>query len=175
MALGATQTFSSGGQSLVASGFWTSGPTQDLDVKNGGAGESGLGLATADSADHEIEANDFVQLDLMTLLSAGYHSFTVTLGSLQSGESGKIAFGASAGTLTGGTLIKTLTGGAVTQSWTFTDASTRYVDVVGGGIEGGDTILASVTASSVPDGASTALMLGGALLGLAALRRRFAR
>ena len=164
--------FTSGGRTLTASGYYTpSNAAQHLYIKNGGTGESGLGLI-ADSADHEVEAIDFIQLDLSSLIAAGYTNFTITLGSLQSGEGGKITFSGTGGTLTGGIGGTTLTGGALIQTWAFTDTSYSFVDITGTGVSGGDVILASVTATSVPDESRTAIMLVPALLALALFRAR---
>ena len=170
MGAGAMNFTPIGSPTLTASGFYLSGSAQDLYIKNGGVGESGLGLV-ADPADHEIESTDFVQLDLNNLLLAGFTNFTITLGSLQTGEGGTIDLTNTAGTMTGATFGQTLLGGAVTQSWSFTDTNKRYVDITGAGIAGGDVIIESLT--TVPDGGMTVALLGGALIGLVAFRRRF--
>ena len=184
--LGSVVTFSSAGQTLTTSGFWvpsTTHPavagvdaTQQLYGKHSGTNENGLGLAIADPADHEIESTDFVQLDLNALMLAGYKNFTITLGSLQNGEGGKIVLTNSAGTMTAATLGTTLLGtsssSSLTQSWAFTDTTKRYVDITGTGVTGGDVILATVTATTVPDGGSTAILLGAGVLCFGFFQRR---
>lgn len=53
----------------------------NLYGKNDGPGETGLGLAF--SIDHEIRPRSFVQLDVSDLISNGFDSFTLHVGSVQ--------------------------------------------------------------------------------------------
>jgi len=102
--LGNTSTFTESGISLTAKGFTTAGATTDLYAKNGGVGETGLG--TASDGDHEINTGNFVQLALPT--SPPTTLQFILLASVQSGESAKIYFTTSPGTLVGATLIGTI-------------------------------------------------------------------
>jgi hypothetical protein len=173
--LGTPKTFTVSGYNLTASGFNADGTTQALWGKHSGTGEEGLGLATGDSADHEIEFDDFIQLDVLSLVNHGASQITITLGSLQNAESGSILRTNTAGTTSGSTLIKKLTGGAVVQSWTFNiNASNRYIDIIGGGgtvSDPGDVILTAASAT-IPDGGSTAILLGMGVLCFGLSRRR---
>ena len=83
-----------------------------------------------------------------------------------------MTFSGTSGTLTGGLGGTTLTGGALIQTWAFSDTGYGFVDITGTGISGGDVILASVTATSVPEESRTAIMLIPALLALALFRSR---
>jgi hypothetical protein len=167
---GLTHVFTSGGLSITASGFLVAGGATDLYGKNLGPGEMGVGLALIDTADHEIETTDFVQLDVSDLINHGITSLNLTLSSIQTGESGLIYRTTTAGTLAGATLLTTLTGGADTQSWNV-PLTNRYVDIRGGGITGGDVLLVSGTATTVPDGGLSIGLLSMSLLGIAALRK----
>lgn len=85
---GTSITYTTKGFSITASGFqeqW-SGKDQptDLYVKTNGGDESGLGIANEN--DHEIDTNQFIQLDLSSLTSDGIFGGNLSIGSVQSGE-----------------------------------------------------------------------------------------
>ena len=94
--LGLSYSQTSGGITLTAYGLTapsnlnkpaTAGP--DLYAKNGGAGETGLGMATDPANDHEISAglNDGIQVDFAQAIAAAPKgSATMAISSAQSGE-----------------------------------------------------------------------------------------
>ncbi len=102
--LGTSQTYTSGNASVTAYGFTDGGSALKLYGKNDGGDEVGLGLAyPAGTSDHEIQTNNFVQLDL-SKLPAGSVLQSMTIGSVQDGESWKIYGSNTLGSL--GTLFK---------------------------------------------------------------------
>ena len=121
---------------------------------------------------------DYIQLDLINLINAGYSQFTVKLGSLQSGETGNVFLDSTAGSLSDGFDMQSQTGGGTFTTTAFTLSTTnRYIDIAGGGNDGtgantGDVIINSFTAKSVPDSGSTMVLLGLALAVLFGLRRK---
>lgn len=97
-----TQTYTSNGISLTALSFaasdvgaWqTPSKVSQRFGANGGA-EVGLGVASGnDSASNgsslEIASNEWLVLDLSNLINAGYHSFSLGIGSIQNGEGGQV-------------------------------------------------------------------------------------
>ncbi len=80
------------GISISATGYVNlsaGGTLNNLYLKNGGAGETGLGLNA--TTNDEINPNQSIVFDVSNLVSAGYTGGTFTLGSLQSGEEGDIS------------------------------------------------------------------------------------
>jgi hypothetical protein len=81
--LGPTASFTSSGDTITATGFrntigthaWQ---TTDLYAKNGGGFETGLGIASDPSGDHEIYGHTFIQLDVS---KTGLNFFTFEMGS----------------------------------------------------------------------------------------------
>jgi hypothetical protein len=163
-----TDTFSDGGASIVASGFSATGPV-DLWVKSGSPSETGLGLAN-DTTDHEILPGSFIQLTVPPAPPGSTLKLVVT-GSIQSGESVEVFFGATSGTI-GSTPI---TGGSVSgDQQTFlipAGDQSGFIDVTAGA---GNILLDSavVTIPNVPDGGLTIALLGGALTALGLARRK---
>jgi hypothetical protein len=94
--LGAVYAESNNGITLTAYGLTapanltqpaTAGP--DLYAKNGGSGETGLGMATDPGNDHEISAalNDGIQVDFANALATAPNAtVTMAISSVQSGE-----------------------------------------------------------------------------------------
>ena len=119
--LGTSQTFTEQGFTLTARGYDDSdrngiGTATNLYFKNrppeGGAGESGLGLAN--SPHNEINGSasgtlNFIQLDLRSIISQGLHSFQIAVTSLQQGESFQL-FGSSTEGLLGTAISGPFTG-----------------------------------------------------------------
>jgi VPDSG-CTERM motif len=165
--LGATSTFTEGGFSLTASGFLTSGGATDLYAKSLGSGEVGLGTNIDPSNQHEIITSDFVQLTLPTSPPSNFQM--VIGGSVTNGESMKVFFNTTAGTLTGATLLGTIT--STGQFVTVPGADqTGFIDITAGS---GNVLLSSATITSltVPDGGSAVALLGIALAAVEGLRR----
>jgi hypothetical protein len=163
--LGPTSTFTESGISLTASGFLTAGGATDLFAKSAGATETGLGTFI-DASDHEILTTDFVQLTLPTTPPTAFN--VVVAASVQTGESAKVFFTTTPGTLAGATLLGTITteGGSVTIP---AADQTGFVDVTAGS---GNVLLASVSVTPrVPDSGSAVALLGIALAGIEGLRR----
>jgi hypothetical protein len=80
-------SYTFGGLTITAYGFWNNGHNLNLFAKSDGLGETGLGLdgqITGDS-DNEIQSTDFVQLDL-SKLPPGTAFISMAVGSDQSGE-----------------------------------------------------------------------------------------
>jgi hypothetical protein len=156
LSLGASSTFTESGISLTA----YASPGETLYAKQEGGDENGLGI-TSDS-DHEINANNFVQLNLATTPLSSLS--LIFLGSVQSGESATIYYSSVLGTL--GTLL-----GTVTADGSFaipTADTTGYIGVSAGS---GNVLIDSVT-GNVPDGGTTIMLLGGALMGLGLIKRK---
>jgi hypothetical protein len=76
------ETFTSDGIPVTATG------STDLYSKILGANETGLGLAVG--GDNEITGNGSITFDLSSLFSHNITSLTLTLGSIQSGDSGQV-------------------------------------------------------------------------------------
>jgi hypothetical protein len=167
--LGSSSTFTESGISLTA----YAGPSgQQLYAKNEGPGETGLG--TASDSQFEINPNNFVQLNAAT--SPATEITTLYFGSIQTatlGEKVDIYYSTTLGTL--GTLLGTVSGvgSSVTGSFDLTGwgyTSGYYGITAGqGNIELGGATVNSLT---VPDAASTAALLGGAVMTLGCLRRK---
>ena len=164
--LGTTETFTVGGISLTASGFLTNGTPTDLFAKFtlGNPSETGLGTTHDPSGQNEIVTDDFVQLTLPTTPPSNFSM--VLLASVQGGESAKVYFTTTPGTLTGATLIGTITNadGSVTIP---AGDQTGFIDITAGAV---NILLASATIST-PDSGSAVALLGIALAGIEGVRR----
>ena len=181
---GQSHSYTAGGITITAYAFDVSSTVSGLHLygknstDNGTASEQGLGL-TRDVADHEIDGSDFIQLDLINLVNAGYTQFSVQLGSLQANETGKVSLDTTAGTIGDALGWHSQTGGDI-YTTTFTlSATNHYIDITGGGNDGsgvgtGDVLINSFTVSQhVPDTVPTAMMLGLAMAVLISFRRKF--
>lgn len=86
-----SQTFTSSGYSITAYGFTVGSPITPLGLyfKNQGADETGLGIVGP--ADHELQGNgvyplQFIQLDVSSILAAGFSDGKIEIGSVQAGS-----------------------------------------------------------------------------------------
>lgn len=119
--LGPSQTFTEQGFTITARGYDDSdtngvGTATNLYFKNrppdGGANESGLGLAN--SPHHEVNGSangtlNFIQLDLRSIISQGATNFQIAVTSLQQGESFQL-FGSNTEGLLGTAISGAYTG-----------------------------------------------------------------
>jgi hypothetical protein len=91
----ASQVFTSQGFSITAAGFDHTGssndPSHELFFKNGGADETGLGLVNTAHNELQVAGDgspaNYIQLDLHSILAAGFTNGKIEVGSVQSGES----------------------------------------------------------------------------------------
>ena len=165
--LGSSSTFTQNGLQIEA---WALPTGQKLYAKNEGGTENGLGIASDPNGDHEIYPGTYVQLFGLS----GVDLLTLTIGSLQKGEVADIYASSSVGTI--GTLIGSLSGNNAGSDQTFNLAAWAgdYITLGAAGTGGQDVLVTSVTAvaPSVPDGASTMMLLGGVLTGFGLIKRK---
>ena len=163
LALGSSSTFTEGGVSITA----YAGPGDTLYAKNLGVGsETGLGLTSDPSGQHEITPGRFIQLGLpttpITTLSLVFLT-SVTAGS----ETATIWFSAVQGVL--GAQIGTV---ASEASFDVSAYTSGYIGISAGA---GNVLVESLHADlRTPDGGSTMLLMGGALTALGLIRRKLA-
>jgi hypothetical protein len=166
-----TSVFTDGGFSVTASAFFTAGGTTrpGLYAKNlgniGGSNEMGLGTTADPTGDHEITTSDFIQLSLATTPPSVFK--LVLLTSVQPGESAKIYFTHSPGTLVGATPLGTVSNGDNSFTILGTD-QTGYIDITAG-LK--NVLLNGIVIEPVPDGGWTVALFGFALAGIAFIQR----
>jgi hypothetical protein len=158
--LGSSSTFTEGAASLTA----YASPGQTLYAKNQAGDEKGLGINSDPTGDHEIYGSTFIQL--LSSTSGGFDVQGISLGSVTFPDVANIYFSTVLGTL--GTKI-----GTYLSDTTFSIASQYQNGYIGVAAGDGNVLLGAVT-GTVPDGASTMLLLGSALTGLGLLRRKLA-
>ncbi|MDR3460078.1 MAG: VPDSG-CTERM sorting domain-containing protein [Verrucomicrobiae bacterium] len=160
--VGSSSTFTESGASLTA----YASPGQTLYAKSQGAGETGLGINSDPTGDHEIYGSTFIQL----LSSQSSFAVTsVTLGSTTGGEVASIYYSTVLGVL--GTLI-----GSTTSDSTILINSiyqNGYIGIAASGPTAANVLLGPVT-GTVPDGGTTVAMLGLGLTAVGLLRRKLA-
>jgi len=170
--LGPVSTFVESGFSLTAHG-WVIADNKPSSLFSkftlGNPGETGLGMLKDIGSDHEIDNNHFIQLDSM-ITPAGLGLTSMGLGSVQVAEDAGIFGSNSIGVL--GTWL-----GTVTADGTFDLTSVpafRYYNVTAlGSATAANVLITSVSATTVPDGGMTALLLGLGLVGVGVIARRF--
>ena len=171
VSLGNSSTFVEMGHSITAFGFAMPSTPSSLFAKLTVANpdETGLGMVTDVGADHEIDKTHFVQLDSMISPPATIGGLGVA--SIQLHEDAGVYGSNTLGVL--GTWLTTMTadGSFDLSPW----ASTfRYFGVTTvGSARLGNVLITSISATTVPDGGTTALLLGLGLLGVASVARRF--
>ncbi len=174
--------FTTGGVTIAVTGYSSASGTSlsgtsYVTQKPGAPGaETGLGESdtpppNSSDLNYEIAVGKALELDNSKALALGYSPVSVSIGSLQSGESAAIYGGTSMSDLT---LLATLTGTPTEQTQNLS-ASDTYV-VVEGVNKGNSTVISEVfkpgtSTAAVPEPMTMAL-LGSGLFGLAAVRRR---
>jgi hypothetical protein len=153
-----TKDFTESGITLTAT---SSGP--NLYSKSAGLDETGLGLAG--QPENEINPGQWIAFKLPTAPPTPLN--LVLIGSVQTGESATVWWGATAGLKT--TSLGTLTSGDGTVD--ISGFLTGYISVVD---NTGNVLIDTVTATTpnVPDGGMTVALLGGALTLLGLARRK---
>jgi hypothetical protein len=164
--LGPTTTFSDGGYTLTASGFTKTGSPTDLYAKFTSGNKDETGLGTAHGGDHEINTTEFIQLTLPTTPSAFLKS--IGLGSVQAGETARVYFTTTPGSLTGATLLGMLNGKDGSISIPSADRH-GYIDITA---SSGNVLLKSAVIQTIPDGGATAGLVGLTIAALALAHRR---
>ncbi|MGC8520029.1 MAG: PEP-CTERM sorting domain-containing protein [Steroidobacteraceae bacterium] len=199
-----TQTYTSNGITLTALSFAASdvGAWQgntDVSQRFGAAGGSEVGLGVASGSDTasngsslEIASNEWLVLDISNLINAGYTSYSLGIGSIQSGEGGQVDVFAPNNALNGTVgnysfnpndlsrlaAVTSNTGGVV-QSIALTGLTQNYLVITADNpsAPAGNVLLTNLSATApatqTPEPGSLALLAAGlAAVGLALGARR---
>ena len=180
--LGPTHTFLLDGFSVVATGFIGTTQAHLFDKGNGGD-ENGLGLTSDPSGNNEIyflsptlSAKDFVQLDVLNLLNAGFTSIQFEMGSTSGGEQWSVSACSASGVLCNNGTVSgsgdmTFTAVPITLSKT-----NHYLDFYSSAnvasSSGGNVLLSALSATSPVPEPRYAFLLGGALLAVVVFNAR---
>lgn len=174
----ATWTYMLDGFPIVATAF----NGGNLFGKNNGANEQGVGLTADPSHQNEIFAvagvpQDYIQLDLGALISAGFTDIMFEIGSTQGVEHWQVTACATAGTPGAGPCAangSTLTG--TVQTFQLApgnlSATNHFLDI---SANNGNVLLEQIAATApTPEPSSLGLLLAGmlGLAGMSLLRRR---
>ncbi len=165
----ATHTYTLDGIAVTAMGF----NGGNLFGKNSDADETGVGLAGDPSGDHEIfakmsGAQDYIQLSLLGLITAGFTDIRFQMGSTEGGDTWQVTACSTAGVSGSGpcaanasTLIGT--DGTLNLAPMNLSATNHYLDI--SAIKGNVLVseLEGTDAPTVPEPSSYALLLVGML------------
>lgn len=159
-------TYTLDGFGIIASAF----NGGSLFGKNSGVGEQGIGLTGDPSGQHEIYVvpagtpQDFIQLNLSSLIAAGFTSFEFQMGSTTGGETWQVSACATAGTLCSNGSTQTGTNELLTAAPANLSAADPYLDFSS---NKGNVLLGMIAATApTPEPSSLSLLLAG-MLGLA--------
>jgi hypothetical protein len=167
-------------QILTATAFGTGG---NLFGKTGGGDEDGLGLALG--PDQEISGTNFIQLDITKVNFIPNSLISFQAGSTTNGEGWQVIGSNTAGS-NSGTLLGSCTstlgsgpGNSCENVMNLLSSATsfHFLDVSATGPAGSNILIAHLDAQAVPGpivgaGVPGVILAGGALLALAARRRR---
>ncbi|HKW66385.1 MAG TPA: PEP-CTERM sorting domain-containing protein [Terriglobales bacterium] len=192
--LGTSQPYTVDGITITAYGFKssatslsspdsTAGTAVDLFSKNGGASETGLGIASAASgdSDNEIVCNStgcfYIQLDLTNLILAGGTNQTTIIESVQAGETFNLWAGKSANGALGSLLSPS--GTCLSAVCTETVKLSLKTPILGlsapNTYAGGHDVLLSSMSATVPEPGSLVLLGSGLCIVGGLLRRRLGK
>ena len=201
-----TETYTSNGISLTALSFaisdvgaWQTNTAVSQRFGAAGGAEVGLGVASGrDSAGNgsslEIASNEWLVLDVSNLINAGYHSFSLGIGSIQSGEGGQVDVFTSGNGFSGtaggyyfspknlsllGSATSNTNGGAALQNIALTGINQNYLVITAynPSARAGNILVTDLSATQpatqTPEPGSLALLAAGlAAVGLALGARR---
>lgn len=163
-ASGKVESWTSGGLTITATGYKSTGKEDNLFIKTDSGDEHGLGLVGA--SDDEIEPGNFIQLNVSNLDAHGIGSGTLTFGSVQSGEGYTICVTNKPGTMVGATCFSgNLDETPVSVNW----GTDKYIDITA---TKGDVLISDVSVTATPEPGTMGLtLLGAAGLLAFAIRR----
>ena len=161
--------FLSGGLDLNVSGFAGVNPNNfDLKLTPGDPSETGLGLFATTPA-NEVASGDSEVFNFGKLAALGITKGTMTLSSLQEGQVGTVAFGATS--VTAVEVGSTGVSDPVPFTFSLADPLVTVSANAGDVLVAADVEIPSVGITPVPE-VSPLLLFGTGLAGLFALRRR---
>ncbi len=165
--LGNSSTFNSGGASLTAYGFASSGgPATALFAKNQGGDENGLGIASDPTGNTEIWGSSFIQLHA----GGGLPTINITMGSTTGGEIAEVYYSATLGTL--GSLITSFSANGQYDIPLAYQGGYISVKAAGSTSSGVPNVLLNGATLNAPDGGSTIMLMGAALTAAGLIRRK---
>ncbi|HKV46069.1 MAG TPA: PEP-CTERM sorting domain-containing protein [bacterium] len=161
-----TLHYTNGGLSIDATGTQISNSTRtDLFVKQGGGGETGLGIAADPSGNGEITSAYIVNLSTANLIANGITGGQLSFQSVQPGEGFKVCTGNTLGSLGTDNCQTGTTDTTINLNW----GSDTFIGITG---TSGNVLVASeLVVRKVPEPAAMELFATG-LVGLAMFRRR---